>query len=95
MVRRYIFRDDAPPAAWRLALADDGTFVFEETIYAGDDTVENRAAGRWHVSDGNLSLTATASETGWFPIGSEITLCPDDGGCLWRGRYQLRPDVDA
>jgi hypothetical protein len=91
MIRRYILRDDEPPAAWRLALSDEATFACEVIIYAGDDTVENHATGLWHEHDGVVSLTATSSDISWLPVGTSVALRRDRDS-LWRGRYELTID---
>ncbi len=91
MIRRWIYRDDAP-AAWRLALADDRTFTFVQSVYAGDDGFENVASGRWEQRATDFVLTATESDCGLLPVGEEAPL-RSEGVAVWLRGSRLDPDL--
>lgn len=91
MMRRWIYRDDSP-AAWRLELADDQSFTFALCIYAGDDTVEETASGRWEERASALHLAVTDSDCSFLPAGKETVLRFDTGSSLILRGCRLEPD---
>lgn len=92
MMRRWIYRDDSP-AAWRLELADDGMWTFGLRIYAGDDTIEQTASGRWQQREGILHLAVTHSDCSLLPAGKEAQLRGDVGASLILRGCRLEPDM--
>lgn len=93
--RRWIYRENMPPVivAVRLALNDDETFEVGEHIYAGDDTLEAEAIGRWRASGDFVVLTVTSSTCGFLPAGNEATLLVEAGAILHLGSHVFEPDM--